>query len=224
MVSIYCLADPVTRQIRYVGQTSEPLPARLARHLKEARGGNKLRRNRWIRQVLKSGRVPKVCVLEKCHSKDRFRRERHHIERLRKAGAALTNRSKVTLSSRRKMRLGQFGRKHSQATLRKMSIAQRRAWRDPAIRAARITPRIGHTYSKATLRRMSLAASGRVISPAQRRKISRSLTGWKQSRKTRLKRSRSARLAWARGAWAHRKSPRRKAPSRGRHRGVDYKS
>ena len=75
MISVYALADARTGTVRYVGQTRFTPEERLRRHLKDARGGNRLPRNRWIRSLLRAGLAPQILLLETARTKkqaDRF--------------------------------------------------------------------------------------------------------------------------------------------------------
>jgi predicted GIY-YIG superfamily endonuclease len=56
---VYVLKDPTTDEIRYVGQTNDPI-ARFERHL-VSRG--RTHRVRWIRSIFESGSAPKMEVV-----------------------------------------------------------------------------------------------------------------------------------------------------------------
>ena len=64
MTFIYALADPRTRDVRYVGKTSD-LDARLNGHACEARRSPKATpRLTWLRALAKDGVRPEILVLE----------------------------------------------------------------------------------------------------------------------------------------------------------------
>src|ERR1700682_1636931 len=70
MISVYFLSDPHTpRVIRYVGQTRFDLALRLRRHISDAKAGNHLPRNKWIRSLLRDGLSPSITVLGTAKSK-----------------------------------------------------------------------------------------------------------------------------------------------------------
>ena len=58
--SIYALRDPVTGDIRYIGQTIKCLRQRLTAHINEAKRGGDTHRSRWIRGVIATGQVPSI--------------------------------------------------------------------------------------------------------------------------------------------------------------------
>src|SRR3990167_4875568 len=62
---VYTLSDPITKEIRYIGQTIQPLKKRLLDHIKEAKT-NKVRNHRlnWISSLLKNNITPSIELLE----------------------------------------------------------------------------------------------------------------------------------------------------------------
>jgi hypothetical protein len=101
MEAIYCITDPETAEIRYVGKSNYP-PRRFADHISIAR---KLRsRGRtldvdsprfsiydWIAMILDQGKHPKMFVLSLVPAQEAVRAEREWIEKLKKDGAPLLN-------------------------------------------------------------------------------------------------------------------------------------
>jgi hypothetical protein len=90
--TIYGLAHPLTKRIRYIGKTTS-VPSRRNNHLYKARSGrNKTRVGDWIRGLLVRGLQPVVIVL--CVGTiDWQKMERAWIKRLRRRGCRLLNSS-----------------------------------------------------------------------------------------------------------------------------------
>jgi hypothetical protein len=61
---IYTLSDPITGQIRYVGQTVLSLRLRLLYHMSESRQPIYTHKTNWIRSILQKGLEPKIELLE----------------------------------------------------------------------------------------------------------------------------------------------------------------
>lgn len=62
-VKIYCLIEPITEQIKYIGKTKQPLNKRLSAHLCES---NKLntKKNTWLKSLKNKGLKPKIEELD----------------------------------------------------------------------------------------------------------------------------------------------------------------
>lgn len=72
-IKFYTLADPTTKEIRYVGKTVAKLEYRLAGHICEARAGNiKSHRNSWIRGILSKSLKPVVELIEEIEEIDEW--------------------------------------------------------------------------------------------------------------------------------------------------------
>lgn len=79
---IYGLKDPITNEIRYIGQTSQSLHRRWKSHLYEAkRSTNKINRykDNWINCLLKQGLYPMTVVLDIVEDWDFW--ERYYISK-----------------------------------------------------------------------------------------------------------------------------------------------
>ena len=90
--SIYCLVDPRTRQIRYVGRTTTSLLDRLAGHLRELRYTNAVNKGlmTWLRELAHAELKPEIRLLETIHGDDKVS-ERRWIEKMFTEGVNLTN-------------------------------------------------------------------------------------------------------------------------------------
>lgn len=112
-VSIYCLIDPRTKEIRYVGKTVN-LPRRLRVHLRDPARNHRVN---WIRSLVAEGMKPVAEVLEKCSGVTWQESERFWISYLRFLGARLTNAidggngGNPTPETREKLRQAKLGKK-----------------------------------------------------------------------------------------------------------------
>lgn len=89
-VFIYCLKDPETKEIRYVGQTVKNLKYRLSSHIYDcARIRN--HRTNWINSLLKKNLKPEIELIEECNEINYQDREKYWIDHLKKCGINLTN-------------------------------------------------------------------------------------------------------------------------------------
>lgn len=66
VVKIYCLYEPHTCKIRYIGRTRNKLKRRMSQHLSKARNNySNSHKENWIRNLLKNGITPKIKLLTK---------------------------------------------------------------------------------------------------------------------------------------------------------------
>lgn len=64
MVYIYCLIDPSTKEIKYVGKSKNPTN-RLKSHISDSiKGIDNTRKSNWIRKLNKEGLLPELVILE----------------------------------------------------------------------------------------------------------------------------------------------------------------
>lgn len=90
LVSIYCLKDPESGDVRYVGWSIDPR-SRLKSHIKVAKNGRENNhRTNWIKSLLRRGAVPVLEVLE-TGIIDFTSAERAWISHFREMGCNLTN-------------------------------------------------------------------------------------------------------------------------------------
>jgi hypothetical protein len=88
---IYALVDPRNDAVRYVGRAYEP-QIRLREHINSEYAANPAK-YRWIRELKKSGLLPRLEVLEGVYGslQDADLRERYWIQYFVSTGAELTN-------------------------------------------------------------------------------------------------------------------------------------
>ena len=87
MTFIYCLTEPHSGEIRYVGKSNKPAE-RLRHHLKDKTACH---RTVWLAKLSREGSRPIVVPLEECSEEIWQERERYWIAFLRKNGADLVN-------------------------------------------------------------------------------------------------------------------------------------
>lgn len=89
MATIYCLVDPRTDCLRYVGRAANLL-SRFSNHLAVS-GVEKTPKARWILKLLKLGLKPQLAIIEELPEAQANDAERFWIASLRAAGAMLLN-------------------------------------------------------------------------------------------------------------------------------------
>ena len=87
---IYVLKDPVSKEIRYCGQTTKTLEYRLNGHIQGAKRFKHHAAN-WIKSLLNRGLIPVIEIIEICDTSILNDREIFHINNLREIGVNLTN-------------------------------------------------------------------------------------------------------------------------------------
>lgn len=81
MIKIYALIDPRTNEVKYVGQTVQPLYNRLACHVDKARRNkDKTPKAEWIRDVLSSGLRPSIKLLDTVEDQKKAQAEKKYID------------------------------------------------------------------------------------------------------------------------------------------------
>lgn len=85
--TIYGLRDPDTKQIRYIGYSSN-LQQRYSYHLSDPKRTHK---GNWIRSLKQKGLKPELVVLEECNADNWAERERAWIAQAKAQGLPLTN-------------------------------------------------------------------------------------------------------------------------------------
>lgn len=97
-VHIYILTDPITGEVKYVGQTMSP-KVRLSGHIINARNNvvnPKL--CEWINSLVEQGKQPVIQIIETLQWSDADDRELYWIEHHRTAGSPLMNTLRATRS------------------------------------------------------------------------------------------------------------------------------
>ena len=87
-IKIYTLSDPITNEVRYIGQTKHSLEERLRGHLK---GKGKTYRVYWINSLKNKGLVPNIELIEEVDKSIGSQTEIYWISMFRFWGFNLTN-------------------------------------------------------------------------------------------------------------------------------------
>lgn len=160
---IYCLAEPHSGVIRYVGKSNNPAQ-RLRSHLKDKMSCH---RTTWLAGLSRKGLRPMLVLLEKCPEETWEERERHWIKFLRENGADLVNNTDG----------GEGVTGHSPELRAKMSAAMK----------GRPAPNKGKHHTPETRARLSMLHRGKAMLPQTRAAIARANIGLKRSSETRAK-------------------------------------
>lgn len=183
MKYIYFLTDPVTNEIRYIGQTSFKLKRRLYSHIRDASNTNiNTHKTKWINKLKRQGYNPVIKVLqffENISNEDLNNAEIYWIKHFKELGNNLTNSTdggsglKGYIASEetcRKISESNRGKKHSEETKRKLAEMFR-----------------GSKLSDQTKQKISLTCKGRKTflgkkhTEETKQKISKARSGQKQT-------------------------------------------
>ena len=77
---IYCLKDPKTLKIKYIGVTVSDLKQRLSQHIYDSKNNGTHKRN-WIKGLISQNKKPIICLLEYCNYKNWEQKEKLWIKR-----------------------------------------------------------------------------------------------------------------------------------------------
>lgn len=166
--SIYCLSDPDTHQVRYVGKSSRP-NKRFREHLSSAEA-KKTHRDCWVLSLVSSGRSPVFEVLAEVPFTEWEFWERAYIRFFKELGCDLTNATEggegatlgVTLSAehRQKISKSSQGRQHTLEHRKKISEALTGKTKSPEHRQKISAAKLGLTASDETKKKFSAMRSG----------------------------------------------------------------
>lgn len=89
---VYGLYDPLTGELRYIGQTTKPISRRLQAHMTPSSLARRSYRTHWFRSLKKRGLAPIAMELAQASSRSELDTlEIEYIARFRAEGCALTN-------------------------------------------------------------------------------------------------------------------------------------
>jgi hypothetical protein len=167
MKYIYVLIDPISNEIRYVGQTRAKLDNRLTHHLKDK---TKTHKTCWLKSLTKIDKVPIIQSLksfETISDEELNKEEIYWISFCKDLGLDLTN---STDGGR-----GTSGHKMSTESRNRISLS---------VKSRPFKHRRKVVRSEEWCRKISEARKGCKISDEQRKQISQTLTGKKLSEET----------------------------------------
>lgn len=138
--TIYAFIDPITTNIRYIGQTIVTLSDRLKKHFYDAdRHNNHV--NLWVRSLKRNGIRPIIEAIGVYPFSELDEMEIYFIEKYRRDGYDLTNTSpggqaKKIFSEETKNKISNTltGRKQSQETRAKRSASSTKTWSSPELK------------------------------------------------------------------------------------------
>ncbi len=207
-VFIYGLCDPRDGKIKYVGKAKD-LQVRLKSHFKCAKRTS-TPKNAWLLKLKSLGMKPEMIILEQVRKSFWSEAERWWISKYREWEPNLKNvddggrgRSNyaVSMETRERLSIAGLGRRHTDESKRRMSIAQKnkiisdegmarlvasgranlgRRHTDAARHKMSLARR-GVPKSAEHRRKMSLAHMGKTIPAESRAKMSAAKQGWKPS-------------------------------------------
>lgn len=218
---IYCLTDPETSAIRYVGKSIDPAK-RLRGHINAAKYEQyDHHTSRWIRKLLATGLEPQMQILETVASDRDWRDvERQWIAMLEQSGADLTNSTaggegldyrdpeekarfiakvKASLAAYRSTPEGQdqlkrmMAKSHTPETRAKRAESLRESYKNPELKA-KILSTLAEINSRPEVKRKRAEASRAMWQdPEQRRKLEEKFA----TPEVKRKQSESKKRAWA---------------------------
>lgn len=184
---IYTLSHPITKEIRYVGFTSQLLKNRLKTHIVMA-NSNKFNYyvTNWIKSLIKQNLQPEMELLDYCEENTWQLMEQYWISQCKAWGFRLTNLTgggegicNPSFITKQRMRNAKLGTKVSEATKKKMSEAA-----------------MGRPKSEATKLKISKIHKGKKISAENIEKLRIRNTGKKLSEETKRKVSENSAKFW----------------------------
>lgn len=123
---IYCLKDPISLEIRYIGFTSKTLKYRLSKHIDNAKYNKHNKRLcNWILKYLKLDLKPIIELIEVCNENNWIEREKYWIKYysnlLNISEGGDKNIINHTEETKQLLRMQKLGKKPSKETLEKRS-------------------------------------------------------------------------------------------------------
>ena len=184
--AIYVLADPDTREVRYVGQSVNPR-RRYNLHMTKARKGSEYPVHDWIRSLIDKGKKPLMSVEIVVSQKhiDAFemayisvlRSDKYRLLNVTDGGSVPMRGKTFSDEHRRKLSEAHTGRKASEEARRHMSEARKGVPLSEEHKKKLSEARTGHAVTEETRRKLSVARKGIVFSEETLQKLSDSHMG-----------------------------------------------
>lgn len=178
-VHIYMLVDPETDEIRYVGKSIRPAQ-RLLNHMNER---SNTHRSHWLQTLRQKGLRPRMVILETIEGRWPWQdAERFWIAHLRSLGARLVNGTSggdgvpnLSPDARERIRSAWVGRRHKPETIEKLRPISSTRRHSEATRRKMSRAQRGRVFAPAHLAK--IAAANRKFSPVDEDAIRRRLLG-----------------------------------------------
>ena len=90
-IVIYGIVDPITNQLRYIGQTSNFVKRRSAHHRLSMKHTNNTHVYNWLRSLYNNSITPEFIILEECKKEELDELEIFYINYFKMIGCNLTN-------------------------------------------------------------------------------------------------------------------------------------
>ena len=120
---IYTLNDPITNEVKYVGQTCKDLNKRLSGHLSESRLRCKSHKNHWIKSLQQKDLKPTInLILDNLTKEEANNKEIEYISFFKK---------EYNLTNSTKGGEGSINYKHSEEVKEKLSIIASERFKNP---------------------------------------------------------------------------------------------
>lgn len=186
---IYCLKDPETENIRYIGFTSQPLAVRVRKHIDDAQRRD-FRCARWIKSLRSRGLLPLAETIETGSGDGWAVAEQRWISHMRTIGCDLVNTTNggegapgriLSQETRQKISTSHIGKTISQQAKDKISLFGRGRKKSQE-HGAKISKKLaGVPLTEERRRNISIALTGRKIPPDVVAKAAASRVGKKRS-------------------------------------------
>lgn len=138
---IYILVDPLTNQVRYVGQTISKFKERLRQHIYRSVKRNKSHKDSWILSLHNKGLKPLIEEVDCVNYNELDFWEKYYISLYKSWGFSILNLDdggqkgqRMTQESKDKISLSLTGKKQSEETKLKRSLSNKIAWSDEILR------------------------------------------------------------------------------------------
>lgn len=190
---IYCLIDPLTEQIRYVGWAFD-VPRRLLAHMNRAKQERTHKAN-WLNGLAAQGLRPIAKVLEQ-GTESWAEAEVRWIATYREQGHPLTNLTTggegcvglvPSLEAREKMAVAKRGKKRTPEAIKKCADANRGKKRTPEVAARMAAARVNRAHTPETKAKIAATVTGFRHTPEAKAKIAAAGQGRFVSEETKAK-------------------------------------
>lgn len=179
----YSNTDDLT-EIGYIGRTENSPIIRLRCHISEAKKGGKSKKCVWIRNILSTGHIPDIIILEECDNSELVTKEKLWINDLKQC-YSLSNSIEPAnnlLTDEGRKKLSDAARK---ARIKQLQNNETLSFHKPEVRK-NISLK-GFKHSKTSKHNMSIGAKKRFSNLKEREKISKATKGLSKTKEHKQK-------------------------------------